>query len=283
MIIIADSGSTKTDWALVPREDCPTTNPVDSNLRDVEIIQTPGINPVHQAPDAIRASLPRIEQKVSAVFFYGAGCTADRIPQMVTLLQEHFHTQQVEVCSDLLGAARALCGRNEGIACILGTGANSGLYDGERIMQNTPALGYILGDEGSGAVLGRRFFNAIFKRPDFAALRDDYLASEHLTMGDIIQRVYREPMANRFLASASLYIGTHIDNPLLQELVTDNFRDFFCCNLQPYGRRDLPVGIVGSMAHHYREQLAAAARAEGFVLGTILKTPIEGLITYHKK
>ena len=102
-------------------------------------------------------------------------------------------------------------------------------------------------------------------------------------MGDIIQRVYREPMANRFLASASLYIGTHIDNPLLQELVTDNFRDFFRCNLQPYGRRDLPVGIVGSMAHHYREQLAAAARAEGFVLGTILKTPIEGLITYHKK
>lgn len=250
-------------------------------MADSRQIQTPGINPVHQTPEAIRASLPLIEQAVDAVYFYGAGCTADRIPLMTSLLSEHFQSPRVEVSSDLLGAARALCGRSEGIACILGTGANSGLYDGARIVQNTPALGYVLGDEGSGAVLGRRFFNALFKRPDFAALRDDYLSTEHLTMADVIRRVYREPMANRFLASTSLYIGQHIDHLLLQELVTDNFRDFFRINLLPYGRRDLPVGFVGSMAHYYRRQLVAAARAEGFLLGTVLKSPMEGLVAYH--
>lgn len=276
MILIADSGSTKTDWTLLPEATTPRRSMADSRQ-----IQTPGINPVHQTPEAIRASLPLIEQAVDAVYFYGAGCTADRIPLMTSLLSEHFQSPRVEVSSDLLGAARALCGRSEGIACILGTGANSGLYDGARIVQNTPALGYVLGDEGSGAVLGRRFFNALFKRPDFAALRDDYLSTEHLTMADVIRRVYREPMANRFLASTSLYIGQHIDHPLLQELVTDNFRDFFRINLLPYGRRDLPVGFVGSMAHYYRRQLAAAARAEGFLLGTVLKSPMEGLVAYH--
>jgi len=276
MILIADSGSTKTDWTLLPEATTPRRSMADSRQ-----IQTPGINPVHQTPEAIRASLPLIELAVDAVYFYGAGCTADRIPLMTSLLSEHFQSPRVEVSSDLLGAARALCGRSEGIACILGTGANSGLYDGARIVQNTPALGYVLGDEGSGAVLGRRFFNALFKRPDFAALRDDYLSTEHLTMADVIRRVYREPMANRFLASTSLYIGQHIDHPLLQELVTDNFRDFFRINLLPYGRRDLPVGFVGSMAHYYRRQLVAAARAEGFLLGTVLKSPMEGLVAYH--
>ena len=276
MILIADSGSTKTDWALV------SVGSVDGRSTAApSVIQTPGINPVHQTADAIRTSLPSVSAPVSAIYFYGAGCTSDRIPLMTSLLQDHFCTQQVEVSSDLLGAARTLCGRSEGIACILGTGANSGLYDGRHIVQNTPALGYILGDEGSGAVLGRRFMNAIFKQPAFASLRDDFLASAQLTQADIIQRVYREPMANRFLASTSLYIGQHIGNPLLQQLVTDNFRDFFRNNVSPYGRRDLPVGFVGSMAHHYREQLEAAACMEGFVLGSIAKSPMEGLIAYH--
>jgi N-acetylglucosamine kinase-like BadF-type ATPase len=180
-----------------------------------------------------------------------------------------------------MAAARALCGRDEGIACILGTGANSALYDGERIVQNTPALGYILGDEGSGAVLGRSFMNAIFKNPDFADIREEYLAEQQLTMADIIQRVYREPMANRFLASTSLYIGRHLDNPLLEELVVDNLRQFFRRNLAPYQRPDLPVHFFGSRAQHYRNQLLQAAAAEGYVVGRVMKSPLEGLVAYH--
>ncbi len=181
-----------------------------------------------------------------------------------------------------MAAARALCGHEQGIACILGTGANSCLYDGEGIVQNTPALGYILGDEGSGAVLGRMFMNAIFKNPAFAAIRDAYLEEQQLTMADVIRRVYREPMANRFLASTSLFIGKHIDNPLLHALVTENFRQFFRRNIVPYGRPELPVHFVGSMASHYQPQLYEAAAAEGFTIGRILKSPMDGLVAYHR-
>ena len=162
-------------------------------------------------------------------------------------------------------------GRNEGIASILGTGANSCLYDGDSIVQNTPALGYILGDEGSGAVLGRNFINAIFKNPLLADVRDDFLTTQQLTMADIIQRVYRQPMGNRFLASTSLYIGQHLDNPLLRQLVTDNFRQFFKNNIKPYNRPDLPVHFIGSMA----------ACSEGFILGQIMHSPMAGLLEYH--
>jgi N-acetylglucosamine kinase-like BadF-type ATPase len=163
----------------------------------------------------------------------------------------------------------------------MGTGSNSCLYDGEKIVQNTPALGYILGDEGGGAVLGRMFMNAIFKNPQFANIRDEYLKETKQTQSDIIQKVYREPMGNRFLATTSLYIEQHLDNPLLRQLVIDNFRSFFRNNLKPYNRTDLPVGVVGSMAFHYRSELEEAARLEGYTLGTILKSPIEGLVTYH--
>ena len=274
MILIADSGSTKTDWMLVEQE---------------KVIQTQGITPIHQTPEVIRQILDRelkpglvdVCSELTAVYFYGSGCTPALLPMVEQLLKDSLGAAKVEVHSDLMAAARALCGRGEGIACILGTGANSALYDGERIVQNTPALGYILGDEGSGAVLGRSFMNAIFKNPAFADIREAFLAEQQLTMADIIQRVYREPMANRFLASTSLYIGTHLDNPLLEELVVDNFRQFFRRNIAPYRRPDLAVHFVGSMAHHYHSQLLTAAGFEGYTVGRILKSPLEGLVAYH--
>lgn len=297
LTLIADSGSTKTDWTLL-YSPYPT-----ATCEVLQSFQTQGITPVHQSPAEIRQILehemmpqlsrfPRAKINDSkllegsllskiVVFFYGSGCTPAHVPMMTQMLGELFTPQNVEVHSDLMAAARALCQHEAGIGCILGTGANSCLYDGEKIVQNTPALGYILGDEGSGSVLGRMFMNAIFKNPAFADVRDDYLADQHLTQGDVIQRVYREPMGNRFLASTSLYIEKHLDNPLLRQLVIDNFRSFFRANLSPYQRADLPVGVVGSMAFHYREQLEEAARLEGYTLGNILKSPMEGLITYH--
>ena len=180
-----------------------------------------------------------------------------------------------------MAAARALCGHEAGMACILGTGANSCLYDGQNIVQNTPALGYILGDEGSGSVLGRLFLNAIFKNPVLADVRDEFLKVNKWEQKDIIQKVYREPMVNRWLASLSPFIMEHIGNPYIKQLVIDNFRDFFRKNIVPYNRPDLPVHFVGSMAHHYHDQLEEAARAEGFTVGNILQSPIEGLVIYH--
>ena len=296
MILIADSGGTKTDWTLL-------FSPYPTRWDVVSTFQTQGINPIHQAPDVIRQILGQeMMQQLSSfsrvsminagalelpslsqveVFFYGSGCTPVQAPVMKQLLSQFFQAEKISVKSDLMAAARALCQHEPGIACILGTGANSCLYDGNDIVQNTPALGYILGDEGSGAVLGRLFMNAIFKNPAFADVRDGYLAETKLTQADIINRVYRESLANRFLASTSLYIYEHLDNPLLRDLVVENFRRFFRVNIVPYQRQDLPVHFVGSMAYQYLELLTKAAGQEGFHIGQVINSPMEGLIKYQ--
>ena len=280
MFLIADSGSTKTDWTLVNSE----------HQEVVAEYHTQGINPVHQSEDTIREILLPVAHSLittpqypspNAIFFYGAGCTEVHIPTMRRLLSEMFQIADVEVNSDLYGAARSLCGRAAGIACILGTGANSCLYDGERIVRNTPALGYILGDEGSGAVLGRLFVNALYKGQLPTSLRDTFEHATGLDIATIINKTYREPMANRFLASLSTFIGQHLDCEPLRQLVVQNFRQFFRNNLLPYDASHLPVGAVGSIAWHYRDLLAEAAAAEGFHLGVIVQSPMQGLISYH--
>ncbi len=298
MKLIADSGSTKTDWTLLH----------DTGRRADEVFvktfKTQGITPVHQSPAEIRQILVQelmpqlstfsraelVHSKILEtpllsninVFFYGSGCTPANVPMMKQMLGEVFSPQKVEVYSDLMAAARALCGHEEGIACILGTGANSCLFDGEKIVQNTPALGYVLGDEGSGSVLGRLFMNAIFKNPQFADICDAYLKETKLTLPIIINKVYREPLANRFLASTASFIHEHLDFQPLRELVINNFRTFFQHNLIQYQRRDLPVHAVGSIAFHFQEELKEAAKQEGFTLGTILSAPMEGLVKYHQ-
>ena len=297
IILIADSGSTKTDWTLL--------NPSDRDGNGViATFHTQGITPIHQTPEQIRqiigqelvqqlSSFPRARLIDSGVLetpllsnlnivFYGSGCTPVHAPHMRQLLMSVLSTQNVEVYSDLMGAARALCQQEEGIACILGTGANSCLYDGQAIVQNTPALGYILGDEGSGAALGCRFLNALYKGALSEEIKADFESSTGLTLTDVIERVYHEPMANRFLASLSEFIHRHLDDEAVRQLVIDNFRDFFRKNIVPYRRPDLPVSFVGSVAWHYQNELREAAAAEEFVVGTILQSPIEGLMSFHQ-
>ena len=277
MVLIADSGSTKTDWAL------------QSASGAVERFQTQGINPFHQnrvlIADILRRKLLRKlnPDAVDSVYFYGSGVRPEKESVMISLLQEAFpQAKQVEAHSDLLGAARALCGHNFGITSILGTGANSCLYDGETIVQNTPALGYILGDEGSGAVLGRRFLNALYKGVLSDKIKSDFETATGLTMADVIDRVYSQPHANRFLASLSEFIHSHLDDEAVRQIVIGNFDDFFQKNIVPYNRRDLPVSFVGSIAWHYQSELQESAARQGFTLGTILQSPIEGLLRFHQ-
>ena len=303
MILIADSGSTKTDWAWVE----------DGTI--VHRVETQGINPVHQTAEEIgkvvEQLFPRKDEgrrtkenstdirgyisratetqsispsslllpPSSKIFFYGAGCIPEKKGLVENVLREVFpQTETIEVASDLLGAARAVCQHSEGIACILGTGSNSCLYDGHDIVANIPPLGYILGDEGSGAVLGKLFINALFKGALPLWMKGDFLQTTGLTYPIIINKVYREPMANRFLASTSLYIGQHLDVEPLRDLVKQNFRDFFRKNIVRYGRPDLPVGAIGSIAYHYQDILREVAAEEGFQMGTIAKSPMEGLL-----
>jgi glucosamine kinase len=276
MKLIADSGSTKTDWIVYN----------DGNV--VKNIKTQGINPFHQSENRIEEVivnelLPNIDEKeISDIYFYGSGCSESMQPLMKQLLSLCFHQgTSIEVNSDLLSAARALCGHDEGIACILGTGSNSCLYDGKQVVENVSPLGYILGDEGSGAVLGKLFINAIFKDNSFRKLRDDFLMSANFTLEEIIDKVYRQPLANRFLASTSVYIHNHLDNNDLNKLVEYNFRTFFKRNISTYSRPDLKVNFIGSVAYYFKSQLNEAASVEGFRIGVIEKSPLSGLMKYH--
>lgn len=278
MILIADSGSTKTDWCVAYGGSVMCS------------VSTQGINPFHQDEQTISSILREelltadgnVGKDISQVYFYGSGCREECVPMMTRVLADAFpEAERIEAHSDLLGAARAVCGAGEGVACILGTGANSCLYDGCRIVMNTPPLGYILGDEGSGAVLGRLFINALYKGGLPAAVLSDFECETGLTMSDVIRRVYREPLANRFLASFAPFVHRHLSLPAVRAIVVDNFRMFFRRNVVQYGRQDLPVGAVGSIACHFSAELSEAARAEGFTMGRIKKSPMEGLVEYH--
>jgi len=282
MKLIADSGSTKTDWVLI------------DGTTVVARYLTQGINPFHQSENDILTILrlellpqlpsDRLQATDDAlqIYFYGSGVRPELEPLMRRLLTEVFpHSEVVSAHGDLLGAARAVCGNSPGVAAILGTGANSGLYDGTRIVQNTPPLGYILGDEGSGAVLGERFLNALYKGFLPATLLEAFEQDQQMDMATVISRVYRQPMANRFLASLSPFISSHLGVPEVSQLVVDNFRSFFRRNVVQYQRPELPVGFVGSVAYYYQRQLQEAAAVEGFTVGSILKSPIEGLVQYH--
>ena len=276
MILIADSGSTKTDWC------------VAKDGFTVKRFTTQGINPYHQDERRINGIvldelLPQTgEYKIKKIVFYGSGCREETIPAMKTILHSAFNNNiEVEIYSDLLGAARAICGHEEGIACILGTGSNSCLYDGNKIVGNIPPLGYILGDEGSGATLGKIFINEILKNSRMYDLKKEFLQVLQMTEGDIIDRVYRQPMANRFLASLAPFIHSHIERHEVNEIVTENFRQFLLKNVKRYHRDDLQVSFIGSIAWHFKSQLLQSALEENVYVGSVEKSPMDGLLRYH--
>lgn len=279
-ILIADSGSTKTDWICLTGSD---------ESMQIEI-QTVGLNPFHVSDNEIRGVLahdvlPQLgDTKVDAVYFYGSGVRPEVEGRVEGLLRESFpDTQTVEAHSDLLGACRALCGDKAGIACILGTGANSCVYDGRQVVHNTPALGYILGDEGSGAVLGKHLLHDLYTGVLPHNLRITFEKEMGLELSEIINKVYREPQANRFLASLSEFIHRHLDEEGIRQLVYNTFSDFVNYHISRYGRRDLPLSFVGSIAYYYQEQLQLIVQMLGYPMGTILKSPLQGLVAYHSK
>ena len=295
MILIADSGGSKTDWALV-------SLPTDTH-KYVLKVRTQGLNPFHQSKDVILKALEEelmpalykaaeqsgtfskeydIAEKVTQIAFYGAGCTKALSPIVGEALAVAFPSASIKVESDLLGAAHAVCGHEEGIACILGTGANSCLYDGEQIVANIPPLGYILGDEGSGAVLGKMLLNGIFKGDFSAEIRDLYLEWSGLTYSEIIDKVYRQPLANRFLAGSSKFIKENLQYAELEELVRYNFDTFFKKNILKYTVSSIRViSAVGGIASAFEEQLRASADSFGYQVGKVLSSPIDGLIEYY--
>lgn len=282
MYLIADSGSTKTDWCLCM-----------DNSSEI-IIQTQGINPYHQTEEAIELVLaeellPHLHSNVKSnsednprVIFYGAGCANEAACNRVgAAIRKVLSVNDIGIYSDLLGAARALCGHEEGIACVLGTGSNSCLYDGKEIIANVPPLGYILGDEGSSAVLGRRLVGDCLKNQLPESVRNEFLSEYGLTQELILERVYRQPLANRFLASLTPFLSKHREVPEVHALLVESFVDFFVRNVKQYRRPWLPIHFVGSIANVFKAELKEAAESLGMELGCILKSPMEGLVKYH--
>jgi len=278
MRIIADSGATKTDWLIYTKD-------------KTSMVRTTGINPYHQTSDDIKQTinlqlLPELPKDISCtdiseIYFYGAGCTKVKKHAVEKALEFIFPASKIYVESDLLGAARALLGKTEGIACILGTGSNSCLYDGCDIVANTPPLGYILGDEGSGAVLGKKLVADCLKHqlPDYLCKK--FFERFELTPEIILNKIYREPQANRFLSSLAPFIGENKHFPEIHSLLIDSFSDFFKRNLESYGRKDLSVNFVGSVAFYCAEELAETARKYDYSIGKIIQSPIMELAKYH--
>ena len=276
MQLIADSGSTKVSWRAVGE---------DGSVRAIETV---GINPVFMEADAIaeileKELLPVTGNRVTEVFFYGAGMVGGEISAKL----EHcfgnvFPGSTCEAASDVLAAARALCGHKPGIACILGTGSNSCFYDGEGIARNVKAGGFILGDEASGAYLGKRLISDFIKGLLPPPVENAFVKRYGLDYMAIVQKVYREPVPSRFLASFSPFINEFRNHPHIANLLKSSFEEFLRRNIVHYDYRKYPVNFVGSIAYYYKDILEKAVNASGMRMGVVLQGPIDGLVEYHK-
>jgi len=288
-LLIADSGSTKTDWAILVNSE------KEKSSYKVQKLTTKGLNPFFQTIDEMTETMyevkkwlaendyPNVLSSLSNIFFYGAGCAFPEknaeVEKAIHLALEGNYTLFVN--SDLLGAARALCGHSAGIACILGTGSNSCYYNGTEIIQQVSPLGFILGDEGSGAVLGKRFIGDLLKGQLPIALREKFLKEYQLTLSTIIENVYKKPFPNRFLASFSPFILENIEaENKLRILVKSTLTDFFTRNIMQYP--NLPIHLTGSIAYYYQTLLKEIAQDLSLNIQSISPSPIESLIIYHQ-
>lgn len=276
MILLADGGSTKVDWCLINKGQL------------IKQIFTKGANPFfctrEEISEELRISLtPYISgHKIEAIYFYGAGCAFPEKNEIVrSAIADNFKVDKIEVGSDLLAAARGLCGHSAGIACIIGTGSNSCFYDGEKITSNVSPLGYILGDEGSGAALSRLFVGACLKNQLTPGIKEIFLGRYNLTPGIILENVYRQPTPNRFLASLSPFILENINDSTVYDLIYNAFKDFYIKNVMQYEYEDYDVHFTGSVAFHYQQILRKAGDDLGLRIGKITQSPMEGLITYY--
>ena len=277
-ILIADSGSTKTDWVL---------------LHQGEIInecQTIGFSPYFQTSETIATEiktilLPQLKNNlslVSHIYYYGTGCsTSEKIDVIKKALTLSLGTITSEINHDLLASARALCGNQKGIACILGTGSNSCLYDGNTIAENVTSYGYLFGDHGSGAVLGKTLVQHYFDNQLPKHLHEAFEQAGY-NREVILDNVYKKPMPNRYLASLCLFLAQHQNDVYVRGLIKNCFIDFFTHQVAHYtNSSNLPVNAVGSVAFHFKILFEEVANQLGYSVGKIIQSPIEGLIKYH--
>lgn len=275
--LIADSGATKAEWSLV-------------NGGKVKTINTQGISPYFLDTEQIRDLLlkelsPKLKNvQVEEIYYYGTGCAnPDNVKLIKKALKQVFPDAYMEVTHDLMAAARALCGPDKGIACILGTGSNSCYYNGKKIMRNSPGLGYVLGDEGSGAYLGRKVLQYYLYGTFDDELRGRFDLTYMTNATEILENVYKKPLPNRYLAGFTYFLAENRGHYMIENIIEDGLNDFFFTHLCKYRETwKLPVNFAGSVAYGFRDVLAQLCQSYEFELGKVLQKPMSGLIAYHR-
>ena len=276
-ILIADSGSTKCEWCL-------------AGSRKKTSYFTQGMSPYFlNAEQMEKVIVDELKKKIKddpeEIHFYGTGNKNPKNAKMIAgVLKKVFPASLVTVDHDLLGAARALCQHEPGVACILGTGSNSCSFNGKKIIKNSPGLGYVLGDEGSGAYLGKKviqyYLYDIFEKE----LKEKFEEKYHTDAAEILENVYQKPLPNRYLASYTIFLSENRDHYMIENIIEDGLNDFFYNHVSRYPEsRKHPVHFTGSIAYHFKDVVLDLCEVYGFAAGTILKSPMEGLVRFHSE
>ncbi|MDN5203952.1 N-acetylglucosamine kinase [Fulvivirgaceae bacterium BMA10] len=278
MKLIADSGSTKTEWRII------------RSNGQIQQAKTIGFNPFYQEPEAIVEEiksnlLPSIHDPVQSIFFYGAGCSGkDQIKIVQNAFSEIFPEATIEVYTDILAAARGLCNNESGIACILGTGANSCLYDGEKILENIQPLGFFLGDEGSGAYLGKKFIAAYLRNELPPLIMEKANLRYQLKREDVLQKIHKGSFPNRYLASFTKFLFDHRKDTSIYTILYEAFDLFFEKNVMKYeNHSQYKVHFVGGVAYYFGDILRQVASDKKVTVRNILENPIAGLTLFHQE
>ncbi|MBC7851686.1 MAG: N-acetylglucosamine kinase [Chitinophagaceae bacterium] len=276
-ILIADSGATKSEWCLVGPK------------METQVVFTQGISPYFLNATQIESIvlnelMPHLlRPRITAVYYYGTGCANPANAKIVKkALRNVFKSAEISVTHDLMAAARALCGDEKGIACILGTGSNSCFYNGKKMVKNSPGLGYVLGDEGSGAYLGKKVLQYFLYNMFDEDLRFKFELKYPITNVDVLENVYKKPFPNRYLATFALFLSENRGHYMIENIIEDGLNDFFFTHLCKYGESwKYPINFVGGVSWGFQDVLKELCNSYEFELGKILKNPMEGLIEYH--
>ncbi len=276
--LIADSGATKAEWCIVKN-------------RTQKTVFTQGISPYFLDSDQIAAIiatelLPSLKDThIDEIFYYGTGCINPANSRIVKkALQKTFPgTSTIEVTHDVMAAAKALYGDTKGVACILGTGASACFYNGKKITDNRPGLGYVLGDEGSGAYLGKKVLQYYLYQTFDGDLMDAFAAHFNVDKNAILDNVYKKPLANRYLASFTPFLSQNRGHYMIENILEDGINDFFFHHICKFKESwTSPISFVGGVAHHFKDVIMELCHVYEFTPGKILKNPMEGLVAYHK-
>jgi glucosamine kinase len=276
--LIADSGSTKAEWCVI-------------NGNKKKIFVTQGMSPYfisgEQMQDILINELkPNIKKvNINEIFYYGTGCSNPQNVKMVrAVIRNVFPDAKIEIDHDLSAAAKALCGNEKGIVGILGTGSNSCYYDGKKIIKNSPGLGYILGDEGSGAYLGKKVIQYYLYDIFDDDLRARFDARFVTNSVEILNTIYKQPLPNRYMASFAIFLAENRGHYMIENIIEDGLNDFFFYHINKYRESwTLPIHFVGSVAFGFKDVLANLCNNYQLQPGKILKDPLQGLIEYHTK